>query len=166
MSLAKIEKAAEKYGAACLELTEAVTAANAEIEAIHQQHRPLLEKLAKKCAQARAVVHDLVSDNPECFEKPKTQTFAGIKVGFQKGKDTLDMDANDTVDRILKKLPDLKATLIQTTLKPIAAAIMNLDAKQQAAIGVTVVPGSDEVVVKPVDSAVSKAVSAHLKDNG
>lgn len=165
MSLAKIEKACEKYSAACAELTDVVNSVNAQIEAIQQQHRPLLEKLAKKCGQTRVAVTDLVEENPGLFEKPKTQTFAGIKVGFQKGKDTLDMDANDTVDRILKKLPDLKATLIQTTLKPIASAIMNLDAKQQAAIGVTVVPGEDKVVVSPVDSAVSKAVAAHVKAN-
>ena len=165
MSLAKIEKAAEKYAMHCQALTDAANQANAEIEAVHQKHRTTIEKLAKGCAKAETALRDLVEGSPELFEKPKTQTFAGIKVGYQKGKDTLDMDADITVERIIKKLPDLKDSLIQTTLKPIAAAIMNLDAKQQAVIGVSVVAGMDTVVVKPVDSAISKTVAAHLQAN-
>lgn len=166
MSLAKIEKACEKYNAACLALTELVNQVNAEIESVHTQHRSSLEKLAKKCAQAQASLRDLIKNHPDLFEKPKTQTFAGIKVGYQKGKDTLEMDEDRTIDLILKKFPDQKDVLIKTTMKPVAAAIMNLDARQQKAVGVSVALGVDEVVVKPTDTAVNKAVAAQLAQVG
>ena len=165
MSLAKIEKLSEKYSAAANKINTRVAELNQEIEALTLEANKELKRMVSTCQKARDNLYQAIEENPELFEKPRTQVFSGIKVGFAKGKDTLDMDDETTCALIAKKLPEQKNTLIQVTEKPIASAIKNLDTKTLKSIGVVVVEGEDQVVLKPTDSAVNKAVAAHLNQD-
>lgn len=164
MSLAQIGTFAAAHANAINELNALVTALNAQIEEIHQEADKDITRLVKRCKASREKLHSAIEASPDLFEKPKTLVLSGIKVGFRAGKATLDMDEGKTLELISKKLPGLKDVLIKTTQKPVADALMNLDAKQQACIGVTVIPGVDTVVLAPVDTAVNKVVNAYLTD--
>lgn len=164
MSMSKIETLSEKYSASLNTLATRVATLNAEIDALHQAARSEIDKLVKACKSSRSKLHEVITANPGLFEKPRTQTFSGIKVGFAKGKDTLSFDPEQTCELIARKLPDQKQLLVKTTESPIASSLKALDEKTLKSIGVTVTEGCDEVVLKPVDTAVNKVVTALLSE--
>lgn len=166
MSLSQIEKLAEKYNATITDLFATAKEVEAEIEAIQAAYRAALEKKIKAAAKAEQTLRDKVEAHPELFEKPRTHVLAGIKVGFQKGTDKLVIDDPEkTCELIRKVFPDSLDTMLKTTITPVVAAIKNLAPKQLKSIGARLDEGEDEVVVKATDSAVAKAVSAHLKSS-
>ncbi|MDX2350638.1 MAG: host-nuclease inhibitor Gam family protein [Porticoccus sp.] len=165
MSLSKIEKLSEKYSAAANAINARVAELNQEIEELTLAANKELKRMVSSCQKARDNLHQTITDHPELFIKPRTLVFSGIKVGFAKGKDTLEADEEKTCALITKKLPDQKGVLIKVTEKLVDSAIKNLDAKQLRSIGVKLIEGKDQVVLKPTDSAVNKAVSAHLNQD-
>ena len=90
--------------------------------------------------------------------------FAGIKVGYAKGKGALSFDdADSVVARIKKHLPEQADVLIRTKEAPVKEALAQLSAAELKKIGVTLSEAGDQTVVRPVDSEVDKMVDALLK---
>ena len=165
MSLATIEKQCSIYSAAANALNNRVIKLNQKLESITEAAKPELDALTTQCVKARAKLHDTISQNEDLFEKPRTQTFSGIKVGYLAGRATLELDEEKTLSLIPKKLPELKTVLIKTTSNLVSAALKNLDDKQLKVIGVKRVNSEDSVVLKSTDTAVNKSVEAHLKQS-
>ncbi|MDB4352283.1 hypothetical protein OAA60_02515 [Porticoccaceae bacterium] len=163
MSLATIEKQCSTYSAAANALNNRVIKLNQKLESVTQAAKPELDALTAQCIKAHAKLHDTISQNEDLFEKPRTQTFSGIKVGYLAGRATFELDEEKTLALIPKKLPELKTVLIKTTSNLVSAALKNLDEKQLKVIGIKRVNGEDSVVLKATDSAVNKSVEAHLK---
>ena len=68
------------------------------------------------------------------------------------------------VARIKKLFPDQAASLINFTEWPSATALAELEAGDLRKLGVTVEESGEQVVVKPVETALEKLVKALLKD--
>ena len=163
--LEKITRRAEVYSKARELLVAKVAALNEGISALRRDMIPDIKRAVARAADAEAALRALVEQNPELFQKPKTQIFSGVKVGYQKGKGTIDFDDADTVvARIKKHFPDQADVLIKVKETPVKDALTQLSAADLKRIGVTVTASGDQVVVKPVDSEVDKMVDALLKD--
>lgn len=166
VTLGTIEKATTIYASSRQNLHEEVAALNAEIAAIKQKHMPRIKRLLADAADDYARLSAQLNAAPHLFDKPKTQTFSGIKVGFRKGAGGIDWDDDAVVcARIRKHFPRAQAELlIKTIEKPIAKALADLDVADLKKIGCTVEATGDVVVIKPTDSEVDKIVNALLKE--
>ena len=164
MSLATIESLCSKYSAAANALNDRVVKLNKKRESGTQAAKPEIDTLTKQCIKTRTKLKEAIRKSPQLFEEPRTYVFSGIKVGFALAPDSLDIDNAKTVDLILRKMPEQKATLIKTTHKVVQAALKNLDDRQLKIVGVTRIDGVDNIVLKAADSAVNKVVEAHLKN--
>lgn len=162
-----ISKRAEVYATARQLLADQVGAFNDGLAELRKDHIPGIKKALAKAADAEAALRALIEAHPDCFTKPKTQVFSGVKVGYQKGKGTISFeDADSVVARIRKHLPDQADVLIRSKEVPVKDALAQLSAADLKKIGVTVSDAGDQVVIKPVDSEVDKMVEAMLKAAG
>ncbi|WP_447978114.1 host-nuclease inhibitor Gam family protein [Candidatus Nitrospira bockiana] len=168
MTLQDIEQLAKKYADARGLLSERVQDCQAEMEAVKRQALPGIKGALARAVVAHAQLVSAVEQHPELFEKPKTQIFHNIKVGYRKGKGKLEWEDDDVlVARIEKRFadqPELIEQLIIVKKKPSKAGLEELDAAELRRLGVTVEDAGDQVQVKPVDGAVEKLVNALLKD--
>lgn len=166
-ALDNISKRAEVYATARQLLADQVGAFNEGLAELRKDHIPGIKKALAKAADAEAALRALIEAHPDCFTKPKTQVFSGVKVGYQKGKGTISFeDADSVVARIRKHLPDQADVLIRSKEVPVKDALAQLSAADLKKIGVTVSDAGDQVVIKPVDSEVDRMVEAMLKAAG
>lgn len=163
--LSQIESLTFKYSKARAELGDLVAVLHDQIEAIKRTHLSQIKQAVGRASARHGELKAAIEANPGAFTQPRTQTFHGIKVGFRKGTGGIEFaDDKKVIELIEKHLADLADTLIKTTKAPIKKAIANLDVSQLRKIGCTVAATGDEVVIKPVDGEVEKAVDALLKD--
>ena len=138
--------------------------ATAHEAVLRREHLPGIKRALARAAETEAALRALVEANPGCFIRPRTQVFAGIKVGYAKGKGALSFDdADSVVARIKKHLPEQADVLIRTKEAPVKEALAQLSAAELKKIGVTLSEAGDQTVVRPVDSEVDKMVDALLK---
>ena len=162
--LETISKNAEVHAQARNLLAERVTALTDAQAALRREHLPGIKRALARAAETEAALRALVEANPGCFIRPRTQVFAGIKVGYAKGKGALSFDdADSVVARIKKHLPEQADVLIRTKEAPVKEALAQLTVAELKKIGVTIEDAGDTVVIKPVDSEVDKMVDALLK---
>jgi hypothetical protein len=163
-TLNQISKQAEVHAQARALLAERVTALTDAQAALRRDHLPGIKRALARAAETEAALRSLVEANPGFFVRPRTQVFAGIKVGYAKGKGALSFDdADAVVARIKKHLPEQADVLIRTKEAPVKEALAQLTAAELKKIGVTLTEAGDQTVVRPVDSDVDKMVDALLK---
>ncbi len=164
--LGTIEACTTIFAGARKDLAAEVEQLEAEIESLKRKRMPRLKQLVARAADHYAVLEAAIAASPHLFEKPKTQTFAGIKVGFRKGSGGIDWADDARVVALIKKhFSKAEAELlIKTTEKPIAKALADLDLADLKRIGCTVEATGEVVFIKPTDSAVDKVVNALLKE--
>lgn len=164
MSMEAIESKAKVYAAARERLAESVNALNAAIAALQRDHLPGIKRQLGRAFEAENALQALVQANPHLFTKPRTVVLHGVKVGYEKGVGGIEFDDGDQVVALIrKKLPELADVLIVTKESPVKKALNQLTVQQLKAIGCTVREAGDRVVVRAVDSAVDKLVTAMLK---
>ena len=145
-------------------------AMQAEIEAVQAAY----DKRLRKAVTAMTVEHEALSKAIEgskgLFEKTKSMTIDGIKIGFQVGKDKLKIeDQAVTISHIEALIDFAKAendTALLTKLqaaykveaKLVDAGLKRLDTITLDSLKVTTVPGTNDVLIKPQDSDTTKAV--------
>jgi hypothetical protein len=159
-----IEQRAKVYVDARAAVAAIVNELNDGIEALKRSHM----KELKRCINAAAEQHDklksLIEERPELFVKPRTVVMHGVKLGYAKGKGSVEFDdAERLAARVRKHLPEQFDVLVATTHKPLKAALALLTAAELKKLGVTVEGTDDVVVIKPTDSSVDKLVTALLK---
>ena len=163
-TLETISKHAEVHAQARSLLSERVTALTDAQTALKREHMPGIKRALARAAESELSLRALVEAHPECFTKPRTRVFSGIKVGYGKGKGALSFDdADSVVARIKKHLPDQADVLIRTKETPVKDALSQLSAADLKKIGVTLSEAGDMSIVKPVDGEVDKMVDALLK---
>lgn len=107
----------------------------------------------------------MIAENKELFQKPKTTTIHGVKIGFQKGKGKLEWDdAAQVVKLIRKHFPKQADLLIKVEEKPAAKALANLDVAELKTLGVNVHDAGDQVVVKPMESKIDDLINELCKE--
>lgn len=163
--LKTIEKHTEQFAAARDKVTELVQALNDGIEALKKDKLPEIKRAIAKVAERHDALKAVIEEAPELFVKPRTVTFHGVKVGYQKGKGGIEFDNAAQVVRLIRKhLPDAADTLIKTSEAPVKGALAQLSVPELKKIGCTVIDSGDEVVIKPVDSEVDKLVNRLIAD--
>lgn len=164
MSIEPIDAKARAYSQARERLSGSVAALNDAIAALKREQLPAIKRHLNRAFELETELRALIESNPHLFTKPRTVVLHGVQVGFQKGKGVISFgDADQVVKLIEKKLPELADVLIHTKKAPVKKALNQLTTVQLRAIGCTVTEAGDQVVVRAVDSAVDKLVSALLK---
>jgi arsenate reductase-like glutaredoxin family protein len=164
-TLKPIQAAAEKAANARQALAEELAELEAAQRAIQKQHQRAINHYAQKYADANATLRNLVEGSPQLFQRPKTQTLHGVKLGFKKSQGKIEFpNQSKSVGLIKKHLPELADTLIDRTEKPSKAAAKNLQVGQLKKIGGQVVEGEDKVVVSYPENDLSKMIDAVMQE--
>jgi hypothetical protein len=159
-----INKRAREFSDAREKLAEYVRELNDGIEALKRDNLPKVRRALNRAAQLQEDLKAAVEDAPEHFTKPKTLVLHGIKVGYGKGRGSIEWaDDSTLIKAIRKQLPDQFDVLVKTTEKPLKTPLAQLTADQLRKLGVKVEETGNVVIVRAVDSEVEKLVTALLK---
>ena len=141
-----------------------VSELNGKVEALKRETMPKLKKAIGRAAEHQAELNALIEKNPELFTRPKTVIFSGIKLGYQKGKGSLEFNSAESVIKLIRKhFPEKAEVLIETKESPVKTELAKLPAADLKRLGCTLVGTGDAVLIKPADSDVDKLVDALLK---
>lgn len=162
-TLNDIERRAKLFAVAREHLAAKLTALNEGIEALQREALPDLKRAIARASEHQVKLDALLQQRPDLFIKPRTTIFHGIKLGYQKTKDSLQYDAEMVITQVKEKLPEKASGLIRTKEELVPEALKLLTPDERTAVGITDVLGKDEVLIKPTDSAIDKAVTALLK---
>lgn len=155
----------ESYADAVKRLDTALREMEDEVEKVRRGYLPEVVELSKRAAEEKALLVSVINENPELFEKPRTMTISGIKIGFRKQKGSIEIADEDNTIRLIKdKLPERSDTLIKVTEKVVKKAAENLTAVELKAVGIEVTADTDEVVVAVVDDVISKLVEKTIEE--
>ena len=166
-TMEEIEARCEDYQRRRAALHDRLLALDAVLQTVKRRHLRDIKRCTALVAEAEASLRAAIDATPELFEKPKTQIFHGIKVGYRKGKGGLDWEDDDgLVRRIEKMFPDREEAERYLNVKkaPSAEALQELDAATLKRLGVAVVETGEQIVIKPEETAIEKLVKALLKD--
>jgi len=165
-TLLTLDQLAKAYAEKRDDLSSIVTLLNAQIEAIKNAALPDIKKAVAKAAEKQSALSNAIDGARHLFISPRTVVMHGIKLGLRKGSGGIDWEDDAKVCALIEKLlPQSQADLlIKTTKKPIAKAIEDLDVSTLKKIGCTVEDTTDVIVIKPVDTAVDKIVTALLTE--
>ena len=164
-TMAEIEQLAQGFAAARIELQEGVTALHEDLEKIKARYMGMIRKQVETVREHETALKNAIEGAPDLFTKPKSRTFAGIKVGFGKQPGRLECPEDVLlVARIRNMLPDQFSTLVKVTEKPVKTALSNLPGKDLKRLGISVVDATDAVIVKPQDSDIDKLIAALIEE--
>lgn len=161
-ALKDIEKHTREYADKRDTLTQRIQVLKDAQEALRREHIAGIIRATRSAKEAYVALRMRIAEHPGTFTKPRTHIFSGVRVGYMKGKGKLNMPKN-IVELINKKLPDQADVLINTTYKPVASALQNLDACDLKKLGITITDSGDEIVIKNTDSDIEKMVGAILQ---
>ena len=163
-NLSDIEKLTQTFSAGHDVLAGIVSELSAETEALRRHFLPRIRKAVAATAQAKLILHSAIEQSPALFEKPRTQIFHGVKVGFQKDKGGIEFEDADKVLALIHKIfGDDALAYIRTVESPDKKMLAELPVNELKKLGCTVADTGDQVVIKPTDSEVEKTVAALLK---
>lgn len=162
-TLGDIEKQAAKYAQTREILAGLVSELNAGLDALKANALPNIKRALARAAEQHEKLRSLVEESPDLFQRPKSQTLHGIKLGYQKSKGKLEFENADRVVTLIRKhFPEQADVLIVTKETPSKEALNNLTAAELKKLGINVTEVDDVVFLRPVDSAVDKMVDALL----
>lgn len=165
MTLEQIETLCADFSKRREQLHDRLTILEAELQAVKRRQLREIKYRTGLAAESESTLRAALETAPDLFTKPKTHVFHGIKVGYRKGTGSLDWeDDEDLVRKIEKAFGDLAEEYLIVKKKPRAEAIEGLDAATLKRLGVQVGDDGEQVVIKPVETAIEKLVKALLKD--
>lgn len=159
-----IDLLARQYADAQTDLESLTNELREAIETATRKAWPDLRKATTRAAERYDALLAAVSDAPDVFDKPKTRILHGIRVGYRKAKDTVQvLNPANTVELIKKHLEDQQDVLIATDERPVMDALEQLDDDVLKRIGCKRVPGTDAPFAKLADTDLDKVVAALMK---
>lgn len=162
--ITEIDQLARQYADAQMALDSLTNDLRAKIDHVVRAHWPDLRRHTTRAAERYEALYAAVSDAREVFEKPKTKILHGVRVGYRKAQDTIEvLNADNTVALIEKLLPDQRDVLISTAKKPVMAGLVQLEDAQLKLIGCKRVPGTDEPIAAMAETELDKVVQALMK---
>lgn len=165
VTISDIQKATSAFAGERQKLTTMIQQLNDEIERLKKSKLAEIRKAVNATAEKKSVLTGLIEAAKDLFTKPRTLIFHGVKVGFQKGKGSLEWEDDEQVVKLIKKVcPEQVDVLVKTTEKPVKATLLELDTATLKKLGITVEETGDQVVIRPTDSQVDKIVTALLKE--
>ena len=150
-----------KFSAARRALAGIVLRIEQEQAQVMERHKHALAKALYAASEARLELCELVTGHPELFERPKTQVFGDIRVGYRKGAGKITWEDEDEVVRLIEDhfMPEEAELLIITTKKPnrkMLGEMLSVD--DFARIGCEVEGTGDVPFIKPLEGDVEKLV--------
>ena len=158
-----IDRRTKLYAQAREDLAGLVTALNDGILALQRNAMPAIKRAVARASEHHAKLNALLLQRPDLFVRPRTTILHGVKIGYQKSKDSLAYDAESLLKQIKLRLPLKQAALIRTKEELILEGIKQLTPEEKAKVGIRDVAGKDQILIAPTDSAIDKAVTALLK---
>lgn len=166
MTLIEIQEKTRAYAKCRARLADVARDLDAEIKVAQRRYMLVIAKRIADTKDAHAQLVTALEAGKTLFDKPRTQTFDGVKVGFKKGKGKITIaDDARTVALIYKHLPDQAGLLIRTVETPAKDAIDNLAVADLKRIGCSIQDATDSVVITPAASDVDKMINAMLKES-
>jgi phage host-nuclease inhibitor protein Gam len=159
--LREIETATHHYAAKRDELRAIAGRCKAEIDAIRERYRAEIRAAASDAAAARDDLALLIDRHRDLFKSPRTRLFSGIKVGLRKTPGRVEFaDTKRVLELIRRKLPELADRLIRVKEEPNREAIKELEPRQLAAIGASLVATGDEIVIAHARDEIDALIDA------
>ena len=164
-TLQKVEALTKAFADERADLAARLRGLNDEVEKAKRSRLPGIRRAVEAAAKCHAALDGLLKENPGLFERPRTQTFHGVKVGYRKMKGEITWEADDVVVKLIRRhCPESFDALVKTVETPLKDALAQLPASELKKLGVSVENDADVVVIKPTDSEIDRAVNALLKD--
>lgn len=162
--LSELDGLAMNYSKSREKLGEIQTNYEAEVRAIQRRYRISIRNQLIKAVNIQQELKGCIEKHKATFEKPRTRTMHGIKIGYRKQKGKMKWDNPDkVVGRIEKLFPQKADLLIDTKKVPSKQALELLDAKDLKKLGVSVVADTDEVVIKDAATELDKLIEQLLE---
>jgi len=159
-----IDLLARQYADAQMDLDELTNKLKVVIDAAVRERWQELKRATTRAAERYEALYASVCEAKPAFEQPKTRILHGIRVGYRKAKDSIQVLNDDNTCALIKKLlPEQQDVLISTTERPVMSALEQLEDDQLKRIGCRRVPGKDEPVAKLADTDLDKIVAALMK---
>lgn len=167
MNMQQIETLTAAYAAERDALAALVTDMNDAIEQVKRARLAAIKQAVQKARQAQDELHAAIEDGKALFDKPRTRTLHGIKIGITKQRGSVEFDDEaKVIDRIRAQLPKDQAELLirvkESVHKP---GVYDLTAGDLKRLGIRITADCDAVVIKAVDGEVDKLVSALLAED-
>lgn len=161
----ELDNIAKDYADSRQVLSDRVQALEDEIEAVKRKYMPTIRHAANKARTMNEKLAQAIEESRDLFKSPKTMTIHGIKFGLQKSKDDINWEDEQQVIKRIKKLMvsqidvlvNTKESLHKTALKQLSPA----DLKK---IGIVIVEGSEQVLIKDTNSEIDKLVKKLLDE--
>ncbi len=165
-TLKDIEALTTEYAERREILTNIVADLQNRLSEVRRRMTPALRDALRACTDSHDHLRAALNAAPELFEKRKTLTIRGVRVGYMKQKGTVVIeDEAAVIARIRKLLPEEQAELLvrvrESVHKP---AVYDLTTSDLKRLGITVTDSEDVPFIKPVDGEVDKLVSALLAE--
>ena len=130
---------------------------------VRKRMRGLRTRVADVSA-AKDALMQAIKASPEVFERPRSRSVEGIKIGFRKKPGTLNYNPPRSIRLIREQIPEQAEALIQIKESIVASAVKNLDAGTLARIGISMTGVDDEPFITVAKSDLDKLVDALLED--
>ncbi len=164
-TLKEIEELTGKYADARGILCQRVDALERKLYDAKERYLPAIKTALSMTKEVEARLRAAIEESAAIFERPRTQVFHGVKVGYMKSKGSIEWEDADTVVRLIfRHFGDRADVLTRTTVVPNRQTLAELPAADLKKLGVSVTNDADAVVIKPVDGEVERIVNALLKD--
>jgi hypothetical protein len=164
MDMAGIERKTRDFEKVKRDLDDLVSEVQGEAETLKRKYFTRLRTLMNAVTAKHADLFRAIQENPELFDKPRTQIFEGIRIGMKKGKGKLLIEDPDLTMKLIKKhFEELAGVLIRTVEEPCTSAIRKLSETEMKKISVEMIGKDDTVVIEAVDNAIQKVLSSLIK---
>lgn len=165
-TIQEIEVLTKKYADAAGLCADLVAACEHERDQVVRNYTKRIKEAAAKAKQRKAELRAAIEANPSLFDKPRTQIFHGIKVGYRKATGKIEFDDPDQVVKLIRKhFADQFDQLVKVKETPIKKALETLSAGELKKLGIEVSETGDVVLIKDAAGDVDKLVAALLKDD-
>ena len=163
--LARVEELTEVYSSHRQHLADKVALLEKDLRTAKMRHLAGIKSAVALVKDAEAELRTALDDNKGEFEKPRSRTFFGIKVGWRKLVGSITWSDTAKVIALIKKhFPEQQEVLIKTAEVPVADALAQLSGADLKRLGCTVEEDTDAQVLKATDSDIDKVVDALLKE--
>ena len=166
----KIDVLAKNYAARRARVATLVARMDDDIRTIHTQYRRDLREALGTAAGAKDALVSMIREAADLFTKPKTWTLHGLKFGLRKGTGKVEFEIEEDVlvtklrKRFGEDSEEFRACVeVKHVIKK--DALRDLEAKDLAALGVTLEDVVDVPFVKGATSDTDKLVTRLLKES-
>lgn len=165
-TISHIETLTRTYAEARAKLAALVQELQTEMEFVRRKRIAPIKRLVAATADAHAALQAAISAGKELFVRPRSITVAGVKVGMQQKKPTIEIDDEELViAKIRELLPaDQVELLLRVKTTVDRNALQDLSNEDLKRLRVRRIDGVDQVLIKPMDTEVDKLVDALLRE--